>query len=55
MASATREVVANAGLTMDDIALVVPHQANRRIIDSAARALNLPPTARGVVIAQQRV
>lgn len=42
MASATREVVADAGLTMDDIALVVPHQANRRIIDSAAKALNLP-------------
>ncbi len=42
MASATREVVADAGLTLDDIALIVPHQANRRIIDSAARALNLP-------------
>ncbi|MCC7359414.1 MAG: ketoacyl-ACP synthase III [Anaerolineales bacterium] len=42
MASATREVVQDAGLTLDDIALIVPHQANRRIIDSAARALNLP-------------
>jgi 3-oxoacyl-[acyl-carrier-protein] synthase-3 len=42
MASAAREVVQAAGLTMDDIALIVPHQANRRIIDSAARALNLP-------------
>ena len=42
MAAATREVVAGAGLTLDDIALIVPHQANRRIIDSAARALNLP-------------
>ncbi len=42
MASAAREVVQDAGLTLDDIALVVPHQANRRIIESAARSLNLP-------------
>jgi 3-oxoacyl-[acyl-carrier-protein] synthase-3 len=42
MVSAAREVVQAAGLSMDDIALVVPHQANRRIIDSAARSLNLP-------------
>ncbi len=42
MASAAREVVQCAGLTLDDIALVVPHQANRRIIESAARSLNLP-------------
>jgi 3-oxoacyl-[acyl-carrier-protein] synthase-3 len=42
MATATKEVVQAAGLSMDDIALIVPHQANRRIIDSAARVLNLP-------------
>jgi len=42
MASATREVVAAAGLSLDDIALIVPHQANIRIIESAARSLNLP-------------
>lgn len=42
MASAAREVVQAAGLSMDDIALVVPHQANQRIIDTAARLLNLP-------------
>jgi 3-oxoacyl-[acyl-carrier-protein] synthase-3 len=42
MAAAAREVVQAAGLTLDDIALVVPHQANRRIIESAARSLNLP-------------
>ena len=42
MATGAREVVAAAGLTMDDIALVVPHQANKRIIQSAARSLNLP-------------
>ena len=42
MASGAREVVAAAGLSMDDIALVVPHQANKRIIQSAARSLNFP-------------
>jgi 3-oxoacyl-[acyl-carrier-protein] synthase-3 len=42
MASATREVVAAAGLSLDDIAVIVPHQANSRIIESAARSLNLP-------------
>ena len=42
LASATREVVAAAGLSLDDIALIVPHQANSRIIDSAARTLGLP-------------
>jgi len=42
MATATREVVADAGLTMDDIELVVPHQANLRIIEAAARGLHLP-------------
>ena len=42
MVSATREVVQAAGLSLDDIALIVPHQANKRIIDSAARSLNLP-------------
>lgn len=42
MASAAREVVLAAGLTLEDIALVVPHQANKRIIESAARSLNLP-------------
>ncbi len=42
MATATREVVARAGLKMDDIDLVVPHQANLRIIEAAARGLRLP-------------
>jgi 3-oxoacyl-[acyl-carrier-protein] synthase-3 len=35
--------LAKAGLTADDIALFVPHQANRRIIDAAARHLGIPP------------
>jgi 3-oxoacyl-[acyl-carrier-protein] synthase-3 len=42
MAAATRETVAEAGLKMDDIDYVIPHQANQRIIESAARGLRLP-------------
>lgn len=42
MASATRAAVQEAGLTLNDIQLVIPHQANRRIIETAARALKLP-------------
>jgi 3-oxoacyl-[acyl-carrier-protein] synthase-3 len=41
MASAVREVLECAQLTLDDVRLVIPHQANRRIIESAARSLNL--------------
>ena len=32
----------DAGLTMDDIALVIPHQANYRIIKFAAEKLGVP-------------
>ena len=42
MADACREVVSEAGLTMDDIDFIVPHQANVRIIEAAARNLDLP-------------
>jgi len=42
MADAVREVVEGGGLTLDQIHLVVPHQANLRIIQSAARGLKLP-------------
>ncbi|NIM92554.1 MAG: beta-ketoacyl-ACP synthase III [Anaerolineales bacterium] len=42
MAAATREAVAIAQLQLDDINLIVPHQANRRIIETAARSLRVP-------------
>jgi 3-oxoacyl-[acyl-carrier-protein] synthase-3 len=42
MSQATREAVEDAQLTLDDISLIVPHQANQRIIESAARNLNIP-------------
>ena len=39
MAQAGREVVARAGRSLDEVALLVPHQANRRILDAVAREL----------------
>ena len=42
MASATREVVESAGWNMDQVDRIVPHQANLRIIESAARGLRMP-------------
>jgi 3-oxoacyl-[acyl-carrier-protein] synthase-3 len=35
-------VVEAAGLTVDDVDLFVPHQANRRIIESAAKRVGIP-------------
>lgn len=42
MADATREVVERAGISVEDVSLVIPHQANIRIIDNAAKRLGLP-------------
>ena len=42
MVQATHEVVAAAQLTLDDIQLIIPHQANLRIIQAAARGLEVP-------------
>ncbi len=39
---AVRSALENAGLTTDDVAIIVPHQANIRIIDSAAKRLHIP-------------
>lgn len=36
------EVLAKTGWSTDDLQLIIPHQANRRIIDAAARGLNYP-------------
>jgi len=41
MTAASREVLRQAGLTLDDVALVVPHQANLRIIQAVGHALGL--------------
>ena len=42
MVQATKETVEAAGLTMEDVHLVIPHQANQRIIDAALRGLDIP-------------
>ena len=42
MASATRESAEKAGWGVEQIDFVIPHQANQRIIESAARGLRLP-------------
>jgi 3-oxoacyl-[acyl-carrier-protein] synthase-3 len=45
MAEGTREVIARAGLTLDQIDLVIPHQANSRIIQSSViKQLKVPET-----------
>ncbi len=41
MALSANEVVEQAGKTMDDVRLLVPHQANMRIIDAAAKRLGM--------------
>lgn len=41
MADASERVVKQAGLTWDDIALVIPHQANYRIVDSAIKRMGI--------------
>jgi len=41
MTQSTEEAVAEAGITKDEIDLVIPHQANLRIIEAAMRSLNI--------------
>jgi 3-oxoacyl-[acyl-carrier-protein] synthase-3 len=43
MASATREAAARSGLRLADVALVVPHQANLRIIEAVRERLEMSP------------
>lgn len=42
MAQATREAISSAGISLEEVKWVIPHQANYRIIESAARGLKLP-------------
>jgi 3-oxoacyl-[acyl-carrier-protein] synthase-3 len=42
MADAAEEAIADAGLALDDIDLMIPHQANVRIIDGVAKRLHFP-------------
>ncbi len=42
MGSAAKEVLAQANVVVDDLKLVIPHQANLRIINAVQKALSVP-------------
>jgi 3-oxoacyl-[acyl-carrier-protein] synthase-3 len=50
MVDSARKSMAHAGITADDIKLIVPHQANIRIITSACDRLGVPMDRAAVVI-----
>ena len=43
MEDSIRQSVAAAGISMEDITYVLPHQANKRIIAAVGKALTMPP------------
>jgi 3-oxoacyl-[acyl-carrier-protein] synthase-3 len=50
MADSIETVLARNGLTPADVAMVIPHQANQRILDATAERLGLPPERMASVI-----
>ncbi len=42
LVQSAEDLLATCGLTIDDVDLYIPHQANRRIIDHATRKLGVP-------------
>ena len=42
MCEASHQVLEKAGVSLDDVALVIPHQANLRILNSVAKRLPVP-------------
>ena len=51
MASAAENAMTRAGITADDLALVVPHQANIRIIEASLKRLGIPMERASLVLA----
>jgi 3-oxoacyl-[acyl-carrier-protein] synthase-3 len=43
MYETARDLLARNGLTVDDVAVMIPHQANLRIINAVAERLGMPP------------
>lgn len=43
MAESVQDVLQKAEMTLNDVSLIVPHQANARIIESAAKRLKISP------------
>lgn len=50
MQEVVAETLARAGLTVDDLALIVPHQSNLRIIESVSNRLGIPMSKMAVNI-----
>ena len=46
MAKIAQQTLDRTGITVDDLDVFVPHQANMRIIDAMARAMKLPDTVK---------
>lgn len=42
MGDSSLQAIAEAGLTVDDVQCIIPHQANSRIIDALAKRLHVP-------------
>jgi len=43
MSAVSQEMLEKAGLTVDDVDIVIPHQANQRITDAVAKKLGVDP------------
>ena len=50
MVDSAQKSLAKAGLSVDDVKLCVPHQANLRIIDAACRGLGIPLERTAIVL-----
>jgi 3-oxoacyl-[acyl-carrier-protein] synthase-3 len=50
MVDSAQKSLAKAGLSVDDVKLCVPHQANLRIIDAACRSLGIPLERTAIVL-----
>jgi 3-oxoacyl-[acyl-carrier-protein] synthase III len=50
MVDSAEKSMAHAGITADDVSLIVPHQANIRIIDAACERLGIPMERAAVVL-----
>lgn len=52
MVAATRDIVSHNGVRLEDVAMLVPHQANKRIIDCVTQHLEIPTLQVPMTIAQ---
>jgi len=50
MVDSARKSIAHAGIDIEEVALVVPHQANKRIIEAATKQLGIPLDKSSVVL-----